>query len=65
MMELLIKIGMLVLELADTPVEMNHKLREQEDQPTTNKEQHHRLVGRLIYLAHTIPDIAYICSKCS
>ncbi|XP_020417928.1 uncharacterized protein LOC109948653 [Prunus persica] len=35
------------------------------DQEPTNKEQYQRLVGRLIYLAHTRPDIAYAVSVVS
>ncbi|KAI5339118.1 hypothetical protein L3X38_018390 [Prunus dulcis] len=50
---------MLGCKLADTPIEMNHKLCEGMDQEPTNKEQYQRLVGRLIYLAHTRRDIAY------
>ena len=50
---------------ADTPIKMNHKLCENMDQEPTNKEQYQRLVGRLIYLAHTRPDIAYAVSVVS
>ncbi|CAL8991565.1 unnamed protein product [Prunus brigantina] len=52
-------------EHADTPIEMNNKLCEDMDQEPTNKEQYQRLVGRLIYLAHTRPDIAYAVSVVS
>ncbi|XP_020420295.1 uncharacterized protein LOC109949311 [Prunus persica] len=50
---------MLGCKPADTPIEMNHKLCEGMDQEPTNKEQYKRLIRRLIYLAHTRPDIAY------
>ncbi|CAL9006009.1 unnamed protein product, partial [Prunus brigantina] len=50
---------------ADTPIEINHKLCEDMDQEPTNKEQYQHLVGRLIYLAHTIPNIAYAMSMVS
>ncbi|CAL9018498.1 unnamed protein product [Prunus brigantina] len=54
---------MLRCEPADIPIEMNHKLCEDMDQEPTNKEQYQRLVGRLIYLAHTRPNIAYAVKK--
>ncbi|CAL9007664.1 unnamed protein product [Prunus brigantina] len=57
-------LGLLGCKPADTPIEMNHKLCEGMDQEPTNKEQYQRLVGRLIYLAHTRPDIAYAVSVC-
>ncbi|CAL8991370.1 unnamed protein product [Prunus brigantina] len=58
-LDLLAETGLLGCKPADTPIEMNHKLCEGMDQEPTNKEQYQRLVGRLIYLAHTRPDIAY------
>ena len=57
-LDLLTETGMLGCKLADTPIEMNHKLCEGMDQEPSNKEQYQCLVGRLIYLAHTRPDIA-------
>ncbi|CAL8995150.1 unnamed protein product [Prunus brigantina] len=60
-LDLLAETGLLGCKPADTPIEMNHKLCEGMDQEPTNKEQYQRLVGRLIYLAHTRPDIAYLC----
>ncbi|XP_016651106.1 PREDICTED: uncharacterized mitochondrial protein AtMg00810-like [Prunus mume] len=50
---------------ADTPIEMNHKLCEDMDQEPINKEHYQCLVGRLIYLAQTRPDIAYVVSVVS
>ncbi|XP_020417932.1 uncharacterized protein LOC109948654 [Prunus persica] len=58
-MVLLSEIGMLGCKPADTPIEMNHKLCEDMDQESTNKEQYQRLIGRFIYLAHKRPNIAY------
>ena len=56
---------MLGCKLANTPIKMNHKLCEDMDQEPTNKEQYQHLVGRLIYLAHTRPNIAYAVSVVS
>lgn len=53
LMNLLTETGMFACKLVDTPIEMNHKLCEHEDQIPTNKEQYQRLIERLIYLAHT------------
>ncbi|XP_021802757.1 uncharacterized protein LOC110746827, partial [Prunus avium] len=49
----------------DTPSEQNHKLGLYPDQAPTDKECYQRLVGKLIYLAHTRPDIAYAMSVVS
>ncbi|XP_034217382.1 uncharacterized mitochondrial protein AtMg00810-like [Prunus dulcis] len=57
--DLLTEIGMFGCKLADTPIEMNHKLCEDMELVNTNKEQYQHLVGKLIYLAHIRPDIAY------
>ena len=50
---------MLACKPAETPIEMNHKLRVFEDQILTDKGRYQRLVGRLIYISQTRPDIAY------
>ena len=56
---------MLDCKPADTPIVQNHHLGEYPDQVPTNKERYQRLVGRLIYLSHTRPDIAYAVSVVS
>ncbi|BBH06529.1 ABC-2 type transporter family protein [Prunus dulcis] len=64
-LDLLTDIGMLDCKPADTPIVQNHHLGEYPDQVPTNKERYQRLVGRLIYLSHTRPDIAYAVSVVS
>ena len=41
------------------PLDPNHKLGEAKEEPVVDKRMYQRLVGRLIYHAHTWPDIAY------
>ncbi|RDX84759.1 putative mitochondrial protein, partial [Mucuna pruriens] len=43
------------------PIEHNHRTG-CEESPTIEKSQYQRLVGKLIYLSHTRPDIAYAVS---
>ncbi|PRQ44810.1 putative RNA-directed DNA polymerase [Rosa chinensis] len=64
-LDLLTETGMLGCRPADTPIEQNHKLAEYPNQTLTEKARYQRLVGRLIYLSHTRPDIAYAVSVVS
>ncbi|CAL2227071.1 unnamed protein product [Prunus armeniaca] len=64
-LDLLTDTGMLDCKPADTPIVQNHHLGEYPDQVPTHKERYQRLVGRLIYLSHTRPDIAYAVSVVS
>lgn len=64
-LDLLAEVGMLDCKPADTPIVQNHRLREYSDQMPINKERYQRLVGKLIYLSHTRPDIAYVVSVVS
>ncbi|KAL0451458.1 UNVERIFIED_CONTAM: Retrovirus-related Pol polyprotein from transposon TNT 1-94 [Sesamum latifolium] len=61
-LDLLNEMGMTACSPASTPMEENLKLSMHPSQVPTNKERYQRLVGRLMYLAHTRPDLAY--SKC-
>ncbi|VVA22039.1 Hypothetical predicted protein, partial [Prunus dulcis] len=64
-LDLLNETGMLGCKPADTPIVQNHNLEILPDQVPTNKDRYQRLVGRLIYLSHTRPDIAYVVSVVS
>jgi hypothetical protein len=64
-LDLLTEVGLLECKPADTPIVQNHKLGEYTDQVPANKERYQRLVGKLIYLSHTRPDIAYDVSVVS
>uniref|UniRef100_A0A8R7TS16 Mitochondrial protein n=1 Tax=Triticum urartu TaxID=4572 RepID=A0A8R7TS16_TRIUA len=52
---------MLDCKPASTPIEANHRIKADMGDPV-DKGQYQRLVGRLIYLSHTRPDIAYAVS---
>ena len=40
-------------------MDSNHKLGKAKEKPMVDKRMYQRLVGRLIYLAHTWPNITY------
>ena len=65
MLDLLIETGMLACKPVEMPIEMNHKLGVFPDQALTDKGRYQQLVGILIYLSHTRPDIAYAVSVVS
>ncbi|RVW80534.1 Retrovirus-related Pol polyprotein from transposon RE1 [Vitis vinifera] len=46
----------------DTPIEEGLKLCVEPNQVSTDKGRYQRLVGRLMYLAHTRPDLSYALS---
>ena len=50
---------------ASTPIDPNIKLGSAEEDIAVDKEMYQRLVGRLIYLSHTRPDIAFVVSLIS
>ncbi|KAM1675199.1 hypothetical protein ACFX2K_041176 [Malus domestica] len=64
-LDLLAKTGMIYCKPVDTPIEQNHRPGLFPHQVLTHKERYKRLVGRLIYLSHTCPDIAYAVSVVS
>ncbi|KAK3029571.1 hypothetical protein RJ639_038460 [Escallonia herrerae] len=61
-LDLLRETGMLACQQVDTPVEEGLKLRIESNQVPVDKGRYQRLVGRLMYLAHTRPDLAYALS---
>ncbi|KAJ9559500.1 hypothetical protein OSB04_004660 [Centaurea solstitialis] len=58
-MDLLAETGMIDCKPANTPMIMNQKLYMEEKAEPADKERYQRMVGKLIYLSHTRPDIAY------
>lgn len=64
-LDLLKETGKLGCKPVDSPIESNLKLGECEEDSTVDKGNYQRLVGRLIYLSHTRPDIAYAVSMVS
>ena len=58
MIDLLVETGKIGCKLVSTPMDLNHKLGEAKEEPMVDKRMYQRLVGRLIYLAHTRPNIA-------
>ena len=50
---------MLDCKPAETPIIANHGLRMIKGEKFADRGQYQRMVGKLIYLSHTRPDIAY------
>ena len=64
-LDLLKETGMLGCKAIDNPIEQNVKLGEDLNSPLVEKGRYQQLVGRLIYLSHTRPDIAHAVSVVS
>ncbi|RVW33188.1 Retrovirus-related Pol polyprotein from transposon RE2 [Vitis vinifera] len=62
-LDLLTETGMLGCKPSDTPIEARNRM--ESDGKLVDKEKYQRLVGRLIYLSHTRPDIAFAVSVVS
>ena len=58
-LDLLQETGISTCQPADTPVKEGLKLCVETNQVPVDKGRYQRLVGRLIHLAHTRPDLAY------
>uniref|UniRef100_A0A8R7PAF0 Reverse transcriptase Ty1/copia-type domain-containing protein n=1 Tax=Triticum urartu TaxID=4572 RepID=A0A8R7PAF0_TRIUA len=63
-LDLLLETGLSKCRPAPTPIEQNHRLVSEAGSPV-DRERYQRLVGRLIYLPHTRPDIAFSVSVVS
>ncbi|RVW76140.1 Retrovirus-related Pol polyprotein from transposon RE1 [Vitis vinifera] len=64
-LDLLQETGMSGCQPVNTPIEEGLKLCVEPNQVSTDKGRYQRLVGRLMYLAHTKPDLAYALSVVS
>jgi len=64
-LDLLYETGMLGCKPVNTPIEQNHKYFLCSSVAYTDKGRYQRLVGKLIYLSHTRPDIAYVVNVVS
>ena len=63
--DLLKETSMMASKLVATPIEQNHRLSEALGEKKVDQKMYQQLVGRLIYLAHTRPYIAYLMSVIS
>lgn len=54
--------GMIFCEASSTHIDLNHRTCANRESSTVDKGRYQRLVGRLIYLSHTRPNIAYVVS---
>lgn len=61
-LDLLKETGMSGCRPADTPIDPNQKLGDTKDGNLVNTTRYQKLVGKLIYLSHTRPDIAFAVS---
>jgi Reverse transcriptase (RNA-dependent DNA polymerase) len=64
-LDLLKEIRKLGAKPYSTPMDCNTKLNLEDDKPLTNIGQYQRLVGKLIYLTVTRPDIAFVVNVVS
>ena len=64
-LDLLKETGMLGCKPADTPMDPTTKLGAKENCAPVDKGRYQRLVGKLIYLSHTRPDIGFSVSMVS
>ncbi|GKV48080.1 hypothetical protein SLEP1_g54916 [Rubroshorea leprosula] len=58
-LDILTKAGMIGARPSAFPMEQHHHLNSESGEPIPDPSQYHRLVGRLLYLTITRPDICY------
>ena len=58
-MEILEETKHINCHVSDTPIEVNHKLTLSEEEPRVELNSYQKLIGKLLYLSHTRPDICY------
>ena len=58
-LDMLAETGLVDCKSVKTPIVVNHGLKMIEGAELADKERYQRLIGKLIYLSHTRPDIAY------
>lgn len=64
-LDLLNETGLLGCKPVDMPMDSTKKMNRSEESIPVAKGRYQRLVGKLIYLSHTRPDIAYSVSVVS
>ena len=64
-LDLLKETGMLGCKPADTPMDSTKKIGTEKNSAPVDKGRYQRLIGRLIYLSHTRPDIGFSISVVS
>lgn len=64
-LDLLAETGMTGCKAVETPMDPNVKLKSVAEDEIVDKERYQRLAGRLFYLSHTRPDIAFAVSVIS
>jgi hypothetical protein len=60
-LDIVFEVGLLGAKSAKTPLEQNHKLAFVEGVDASDPAQYRWLVGRLIYLTITRPELSYVC----
>jgi hypothetical protein len=64
-LDLITDAGLLGAKPCSTPMQPQLQLHKSSGEPISNPTAYRRLIGRLLYLTHTRPDIAYTVSKLS
>ena len=59
-LDILAETGLIDCKPTDTPILVNHGLQISEEAKLAYQGKYQRLVGKLLYLSHTRPDIAYV-----